>query len=163
MVVVGLHVSFTPPVWKILIFFSKFISLLIIFTSYLIYYYFYLVLLSKELSFTLWVQRNETKKNANTLRSYSARSRSYDEELGLVVTRASDRLRHLTLLSVAALNASSAIVCSLRSVIAAPHWRCTSLGLHTGDVGLYRSLIEVQNYRETIKIKFIFLVYEHEN
>ena len=60
--------------------------------------------------------KNETKKNANTLRSYSALSRSYDEELGLVVTRASDKLRHLTLLSVAALNASSAIVCGCASL-----------------------------------------------
>ena len=60
--------------------------------------------------------KKETKKNANTLRSYSALSRSYDEELGLVVTRASDRLRHLTLLSVAAPNASSAIVCGCASL-----------------------------------------------
>ena len=133
MVVVGLHVSFTPPVWKKLIFFSKFISLLIIF-------YLFNSIFSPSFEGTfisLWVQRNETKKNANTLRSYSARSRSYDEELGLVVTRASDRLRHLTLLSVAAPNASSAIVCSLRGVIAAPHWCCISFGLRIIGVAHY--------------------------
>ena len=67
--------------------------------------------------------KKETKKNANTLRSYSARSRSYDEELGLVVTRASNRLRHLTLLSVAALNASSAIVCSCASLSLRLIWK----------------------------------------
>jgi len=70
---------------------------------------------------SLSVQSKVTKKNANTLRSYSALSKSYDEELGLVVTRASDRLRHLTLFSVAAPNASSAIVCSWRLIVASPH------------------------------------------
>jgi len=39
--------------------------------------------------------------------------------------RASDKLRHLTFFSVVAPNASSAIVCSLRSVIAAHYWRYT--------------------------------------
>ncbi len=67
--------------------------------------------------------KKETKKNANTLRSYSARSRSYDEELGLVVTRASNRLRHLTLLSVASLNASSAIVCGCASLSLRIIWK----------------------------------------